>query len=270
MASRPDGSFTALAALLSLALHGAVLAACLTAHTSGLPTPARVAVMLVSAVPGEAPVSAPETALAGTPAAAAVAVEAPTVAAAPTPAADHDVVLEPSRAAVPVPRPKPRTRIAAAHAAPALNVALAAPTPPVPAAAAEAARPPADAPLPPETSSGSSVAEKVEAAGAAAAPDAGATARDYLALISAALARHQRYPEDARRRQEQGTVLIAFALDRAGHVLSLDIRKGSGSAALDRAAEAMVRAADPLPPAPPSYPGARVEMVLPLTYDLTQ
>ena len=63
-------------------------------------------------------------------------------------------------------------------------------------------------------------------------------------------------------------MLIAFALDRAGHVLSCDIRKGSGNVALDRAAEKMIHDADPLPPAPPSYPGTRVEMVLPVTFNL--
>ena len=98
---------------------------------------------------------------------------------------------------------------------------------------------------------------------AIASPDS-----DYLAAIMAALARHKRYPDDARLRGEQGVVLVAFAVDRSGRVLSLDVRRSSGSTALDEAAEAMVRGAEPLPAAPQSYLGTRLEIVLPVSFDL--
>jgi len=84
----------------------------------------------------------------------------------------------------------------------------------------------------------------------------------------ASLARHKRYPELARERQEQGKVVIAFAIDRAGHIVSIDVRRGSGSAALDSAAEAMVRDSDPLPPLPASYRSARLDMTFPVAFTL--
>ena len=84
----------------------------------------------------------------------------------------------------------------------------------------------------------------------------------------ASLARHKRYPDLARQRQEQGSVVIAFAIDRTGHVVSIDIRRGSGSAVLDGAAEAMVRASDPLPPLPASYASARLDMTFPVAFTL--
>ncbi len=90
----------------------------------------------------------------------------------------------------------------------------------------------------------------------------------YLAQLMASLERHKRYPDIARHRQEQGTVLVAFAIDRAGRVVSLDIRRGSGSVALDGAAEEMIREAEPLPAVPASYRGARLELVFPVTFDL--
>ncbi|HUN52892.1 MAG TPA: TonB family protein [Candidatus Sulfotelmatobacter sp.] len=95
-----------------------------------------------------------------------------------------------------------------------------------------------------------------------------APSADYLAAVMAALERQKRYPEIARRRQEQGTVLIDFAIDRVGRVLSARIRRGSGSALLDSAAEAMVHQADPLPAPPASYAAARLELVLPVTFSL--
>ena len=97
----------------------------------------------------------------------------------------------------------------------------------------------------------------------AAAPSA-----DYFAAVMAALERQKHYPEAARLRQEQGTVLIDFAIDRAGRVLSTRIRHGSGSASLDGAAEAMVHRADPLPAPPTSYPATQLELVLPVTFSL--
>jgi protein TonB len=278
---RPDGSSTALAALLSLALHGAVLAACLTARPSGAPESSPIAVVLVSAVPGDAPEAMPETAPSGLPAAEPTPVEATSAPPAPMarPAVlDKDVAVKHSRTTVPVPRSKPRppaAAIVAATTAPQTSVALAVSEPSSPSPAVETAHPsvdvpitPEDAPITPEAASGSTTAERTGPAGAGSAPPAALGAREYFAEISAALARHQRYPEGARRRGEEGTVLIAFALDRAGHVLSFDIRKRSGNVALDRAAEEMVRDADPLPPAPPSYPGARIEMTLPVLFNL--
>jgi len=90
----------------------------------------------------------------------------------------------------------------------------------------------------------------------------------YLAAIKAWLDQHKEYPKEGRRRHEEGTVLIDFVIDRDGQVLSSNIRQSSGSSVLDAAAEEMVHRSNPLPPAPPTYHGSRLELVLPVTFKL--
>lgn len=102
---------------------------------------------------------------------------------------------------------------------------------------------------------------------ASAAPELPLSAA-YLAAIKAWLDQHKEYPKEGRRRHEQGTVLIDFVIDRHGQVLSSNIRQSSGSSVLDAAAEDMVRRSNPLPPAPPTYPSSRLELVLPVTFKL--
>src|SRR4030081_1970421 len=67
--------------------------------------------------------------------------------------------------------------------------------------------------------------------------------------LIAHLDRHKRYP--AQRSEKSAEILVGFALDRMGHVLSTSIVKGSGDAAFDAEALAMVRRSDPVP-APPA------------------
>jgi periplasmic protein TonB len=54
-------------------------------------------------------------------------------------------------------------------------------------------------------------------------------------------ARPPRYPIDARRKREQGTVLLAVTLAPDGHVASVSIARSSGFASLDDAARDAVR-----------------------------
>ncbi len=56
-------------------------------------------------------------------------------------------------------------------------------------------------------------------------------------------------PRSVRRKSAE--ILVSFALDRMGHVLATSIVKGSGDAAFDEAALAMVRSSDPVPMPPP-------------------
>lgn len=111
-----------------------------------------------------------------------------------------------------------------------------------------------------------------ERSGYAAATPSSSTASPvstaYLAAIMTWLERHKEYPDEARSRHEEGTVLIAFVIDRDGQVLSFNIRRSSGSFVLDKAAEDLIHRADPLPPPPATYPGPRLQMVLPLTFAL--
>ena len=63
------------------------------------------------------------------------------------------------------------------------------------------------------------------------------------------LDKHKRYP--AERSQKSAEIIVNFTLDRVGHVLQVAVVKGSGDAAFDAAALAMVRRSDPVP-APPA------------------
>ena len=60
--------------------------------------------------------------------------------------------------------------------------------------------------------------------------------------------RHKRYPSE--RVMKTAEVVVEFALDRMGRVLSMNVVKGSGDAAFDEAALTMVKKSDPVPQPP--------------------
>jgi TonB family protein len=82
--------------------------------------------------------------------------------------------------------------------------------------------------------------------------------------LLAHLDKHKRYP--AERSQKSAEILVSFALDRMGHVLSTSIVKGSGDAAFDQAALAMVRRSDPVPPPPPLVADDGLNFTLPVIF----
>lgn len=108
----------------------------------------------------------------------------------------------------------------------------------------------------------------------AAAPMPGASARDSNALpnwtskLVAQIARHKRYPEEARARGETGTTQVAFRVDRSGGVHNVRVVRSSGSSLLDSEALAWVERSQPLPPPPAEIPDAKLNIDLPLRYSL--
>jgi TonB family protein len=82
--------------------------------------------------------------------------------------------------------------------------------------------------------------------------------------LIAHLDKHKRYP--AERSLKSAEILISFALDRMGHVLSTTIVKGSGDAAFDQAALAMVKKSDPVPPPPPAVADEGLSFTLPVIF----
>jgi protein TonB len=91
---------------------------------------------------------------------------------------------------------------------------------------------------------------------------------DYLSRLVAHLNAYKNYPYDARARRQQGTVRLRFVMDREGRVLSFAVVGSSGVSALDDEARSMIQRAQPLPPPPPSIPGATLDLVLPVVFSL--
>lgn len=102
----------------------------------------------------------------------------------------------------------------------------------------------------------------------APAQGTGESARRMLATwqkeLVAHLDKHKRYPAD--RVQKSAEILVSFALDRMGHVLSTSIVRGSGDAAFDQAALAMVRRSDPVPQPPPLIADEGLTFTLPVIF----
>jgi TonB family protein len=96
----------------------------------------------------------------------------------------------------------------------------------------------------------------------------GETARRVRATwqkeLVAHLDKHKRYP--ATRSQKSAEIVVSFALDRMGHVLSASIVKGSGDTAFDEAALAMVRKSDPVPMPPPLIADEGLSFTLPVIF----
>jgi protein TonB len=82
--------------------------------------------------------------------------------------------------------------------------------------------------------------------------------------LIAHLDKHKHYP--AERSQKSAEIVVSFALDRLGHVLSTSIVKGSGDAAFDAAALAMVRRSDPVPVPPPLVADEGLNFTLPVIF----
>jgi len=106
-------------------------------------------------------------------------------------------------------------------------------------------------------------------AGSAAGATTGAAAQTLAApdpawnqLLTAWLDSHRSYPTLARRRGEQGEVLLRIDVDADGHVRDQAITQSSGAASLDRAALDLMRGAT-LPP-----PGVAASRVIRLLYVL--
>jgi len=78
------------------------------------------------------------------------------------------------------------------------------------------------------------------------------------------LDRHKKYPSE--RSQKAAEISVRFTLDRLGHVLSVDIEKGSGDAAFDEAALAMVRRSDPVPVPPPLVADEGLSFTVPVIF----
>jgi periplasmic protein TonB len=90
----------------------------------------------------------------------------------------------------------------------------------------------------------------------------------WESLLLKHLQQFKNYPSVARERDEQGVVLLAFTIDRSGHVTSRRIVKGSGFADLDAEVLALVERAQPLPAFPPSMTEDHLDLTVPIRFSL--
>lgn len=77
------------------------------------------------------------------------------------------------------------------------------------------------------------------------------------------------YPPQARADHEQGIVLVGFAIDRSGRILTPSLARSSGHPLLDEEALAMLRRVGNLPPPPSSLPQDPVFLTLPVMFCLS-
>jgi protein TonB len=89
----------------------------------------------------------------------------------------------------------------------------------------------------------------------------------WQAAVSGWLAARKTYPEEARRRGEQGRVAIRFTVDRSGRVVDAAIVTASGSTLLDDAALSLLRQAT-LPAFPPAMTQDRITITTTMRYTL--
>jgi TonB family protein len=81
----------------------------------------------------------------------------------------------------------------------------------------------------------------------AAKGDRAKSEMDYAAVVTNLLQQSMLYPDEARRKHEEGDVRVTFAIGRDGKVTSSAVTKPSNNALLDREALAMISRAQPFP-----------------------
>ncbi|MGE4528663.1 MAG: energy transducer TonB [Rhodospirillaceae bacterium] len=155
--------------------------------------------------------------------------------------------------AVPLPHPKPPAPKPKPHPKPMPE--------PVPSPAASSAPPSASVIEP----NAKITAAPVPGANAQAAP---ARASSWQGELLGRLEQFKRYPRSAQWNRRQGTVIVAFAIDREGRVLTKRLSRSSGFADLDAEALELLNRAQPLPPPPERIAGDRIELVVPVQFYL--
>jgi protein TonB len=90
----------------------------------------------------------------------------------------------------------------------------------------------------------------------------------YFDMLRLKIESNKKYPEQARKRQIQGRVVVGFTLDESGAVTAARVTKSSRHPALDRAALAAVRSAAPFPRPPPDLFEGPLQMTITIVFEL--
>ena len=82
----------------------------------------------------------------------------------------------------------------------------------------------------------------------------------YIRKLAAWLERHKRYPNVARRRNQEGTVLLNFTVNQSGELQRYNLVKQSEYELLNEAVEKMINKATPMPKVPKELMSGRDEI----------
>jgi len=91
---------------------------------------------------------------------------------------------------------------------------------------------------------------------------------DYLHKLRLLIEKNKEYPFAARKRGLEGKVVLEFALNIKGELVSLKIKRSSGYAILDKAAIKAVKNATPFPPLPQEICSRQILINLPVCFCL--
>ena len=202
--------------------------------------------------------------------------ETPAPAPTPTPKKTPDITpLQPKPVPKPVTQTKPLPRPQAKPQPQPIPAVVAPPAPltpePTP-STASLQQPNATAPAPAGSGSGS------EGAGSAGNGNVGSghgifgtgsgDPDDYLDQLRRWINRYKKYPDDALKKKEEGTVVISFTLAHDGTVTGTWIEKSSGNPLLDTAALQMMHDASPVPAVPPKYWSRTGPITVPVDFSI--
>jgi protein TonB len=90
----------------------------------------------------------------------------------------------------------------------------------------------------------------------------------YLTSVRNSIEAHKFYPARARRRHEQGTVMLRLVLRRDGSVGEVSLAASSGAGVLDDAALEAVRRVGQFPPFPRESTRRDWVLTVPIRYGL--
>jgi periplasmic protein TonB len=189
--------------------------------------------------------------------------------------------IQTSQASPPLPVPKPAPTLMRQPPPPKPKPSPAAQAPPAPAEPAATPAPPttqsiqtATTASPAGTSRGSEGADSAgngnvgRSEGAVGNGTGSGSGDDYLDLLRRHLNRYKKYPEEAIKQKQEGTVLIGFELAHDGTVTKAWIEQSSGNDLLDQAALAMMHDASPVPAVPERYWDKKGPIILPVDFSI--
>ena len=92
----------------------------------------------------------------------------------------------------------------------------------------------------------------------------------YTQIIKQAIMSAWIYPEEARKKRIEGTLVIVFSIDSNGNLLATKNDISSGFSILNEAARDAIRTAAPFPPFPPSVTVPKLNIKAGFTYRLSK